>query len=107
MRCCPTFATARRKVFAKVETLLIDHALGLRLAARVVVRGVVESAVAAYMKRAAASFAFIAKAHPLDDLGRPAAMPTVHVMRIAATARLIESATLVAPMRGVAFTLHA
>ena len=87
------------EVLAEVETFLIDDALRLRLAACVVVRGVVESAVAAYVERAAASLAFVAKSDPLDDFGRLAAMPTFHNAFIEDSGierALIESATLVA-----------
>ena len=69
---------AGREQLAEVESLLIDHALGLGLAARVVVSGVVKAAVAANVQRATAAFAFVAETDPLDHLRRGAAMPTLH-----------------------------
>ena len=69
---------ARCEVLAKVETIFIDDALRHRFAARVVVSGIVKSAVAANMERPAASSAFVAEADPLDDLDSSSAVPAFH-----------------------------
>jgi len=74
-------AVAWGEIFAEIETLLIDDALGHRLAATVVVGGIVKIAVEAYVERAVASGAIVAKADAIFacyDLDRATAMPTLH-----------------------------
>src|SRR5690242_6354112 len=74
-------AVAGSEIFAEIEALFVDHALGHRLAATVVVGGIVEIAVEAYVERAVASGAIVAEADAIfarDDLDGATAMPTLH-----------------------------
>ena len=74
-------AIAGSEIFAEVESFFVDDALGHWLAATVVVGGIVEIAIEAYVERAIASGAIVAKADAIfarDDLDGAAAMPTLH-----------------------------
>src|SRR5690242_19931939 len=74
-------AIAGSEIFAEIEALFVDDALGHRLAATVVVRGIVQIAVEAYVERAIASGTVVAEADAIfagDDLDGAAAMPTLH-----------------------------
>src|ERR1700688_894411 len=74
-------AIAGSEIFAEIEPLFVDHSLGHRLAATVVVGGRVEIANEAYVERAIASGAIVAEADTIfarDDLDGAAAMPTLH-----------------------------
>src|SRR5579859_7313150 len=70
----------RCEILAEIRAILLDDALRLRLAALIIVRGIVKRAVEAGVQRTIASLATVAKPNsflPLD-LDRPPAMKAIH-----------------------------
>jgi len=76
----PGFGEAGRwsEIFAEIGALLVDYSFSLRFAALVMIRRVIEPAVAAGVQGAIASGARVAKADPLQNLDLSSAMETIH-----------------------------
>src|SRR6266436_6115462 len=94
-------AIAGSEIFAEVESFFIDDALGHWLAATVVVGGIVEIAVEAYVERAIASGAIVTEADTIfarDDLDCAAAVPTLHRRAFSLNDRVLHIWCLVRPL---------
>jgi len=63
---------------AKVGAILVDHSLRHRLAALVIVAGIVKLAVEADVQRPVASRAMIAKTDPFPRIDGRTALPAIH-----------------------------
>ncbi len=66
------------EIFAKIEALLVDHPLGHRLTALIVVAGIVKITVHAGVQRAVALRTMIAETDPLFGIDSLPALPAVH-----------------------------
>jgi hypothetical protein len=77
---------ARTKVLAEVRAIFIDDALGLSLAALIIVGGVVKPAVEASVERPIALGTLVAKAHAILEDDFTTAMKAVHLYNDSPTA---------------------
>jgi hypothetical protein len=93
----PLTGLAQAKVFAEICSILVHHALGLRLSALIIICRVVKLAVQADVKRKPASAADLPKADSLSELDLPCAIETVHSFAVATSCTLRTFVTSFVP----------